>query len=125
VKHGFKVAAAVVLMVSAAALAMPASWMDVSAGVQAQPAPVAVRTSVAMKANDNIVAPTAVVRRSTVDIPEELSLLLVGAALVGLAALLRRDPPEEHARRGLRRSHISGVAAPRGLPRANSPRRSS
>lgn len=124
-KQGFKVIAAVVLVVSAAALAMPAPWMDVSAGAQAQPAPVALRTSLAMKGSDKIVAPIAVVRRSKVDIPEELSLLLVGAALVGLAALLRRDLPEQREQRGLRRSHISGVKSARRLPGTESSRRSS
>jgi hypothetical protein len=87
-----KVIAAVALIVSAAAVALPASWMDVSAGAQ-EPAPVAVRARMALKANDDIVAPSIAVQRSAVDIPEEISLLLVGAALVGLAGMLRRDRP--------------------------------
>jgi hypothetical protein len=123
VKQGFKLIAALVLFVSAAALTMPASWMD--AGAQSQTAPVAVRARLATKGNDKLVSPVVTVRRSRVDIPEELSLLLVGAALVGLAGVLRRDEPVDKAPHGLRRSRISGVATSRGLAGTEWSRRSS
>lgn len=125
-KQGFKMIAAVAVIGAAAAMTLPASWMDVSAGAQAEPTTaVALRTRVAIKGNDDIVAPVVAVRRPRVELPEELSLLVVGAALVGLAGVLRRETPDERARRGLHRSHITDAASSRRVPRVASARRSS
>ena len=130
-KHTWKVMAAMALMAGAAALTLPASWVSVSAGPQVQSAPVALRTT--SGGSDEIVAPGVVVSRGpvvvsrapAVDLPEELSLLLVGAVLVGLAGMLRRARPDEKNQRGPRRSHISGVAAPGRTERVEPARRSS
>jgi len=116
--------AAVALVVGGAALMLPASWMTVSAAAQPRPAPVALRT--ASNNADEIVAPGVVVSRQPVgELPEAVNLLLVGAALVGLAGLLRRERVEEPEPRGAPRSHIPGVVTPRRGPRAESPRRAS
>jgi hypothetical protein len=116
--------AIVALGAGVAALTIPGSWLTVSAGSQVQPERVAMRT--ASNNADEIVAPGVIVaQKPVVDIPEEVSLLIVGAVLVGLAGVLRRQRVEETPHRGSRRAHISGVSTPRRASRVESARRAS
>jgi hypothetical protein len=112
VNHSWKILASVSLLMACTALMLPATWTDVSAGAQHPTTPVALRT-VSNEGGHRSAPVVAVVKPNpAVDIPEEVTLLVVGAVLVGLAGVLRRPSNPQSAANGPRRSHIKGVTDP-------------
>jgi hypothetical protein len=126
VNQAWKVCATVALVAAGSALVVPASWVKVSAGSQPEPQPVVIRAAL-NEGGETMRSGAVVVAKRTpaADIPEELSLLLVGAALVSLAGVLRRSRRPESRNPALRRVNISGVPSRASRPPIEAVRRSS